>query len=247
MIKQMHLAAQYLAAAGISFLDKKEDDSHTNLGFNTDSGCLETHLLSKNNDQLLLCYQDFTLLWKSDSGISSFHLDGATHKKALHWITKTAETALNKKYVYELHYELPYTINDSYTYELNDVSALKQLMHLRILTQLSLEKIVQDNHFDASIRIWPHHFDTGIYSKLPKTDNAVGLGLAIPDAVCNAHYLYASGYNTEGQIATSELKELTKGYWSNEGYIGGVLLAKEVSETEAVHFFNEAIEQFKTA
>ena len=30
MEKQIHLAAQYLAAAGISFLEKEPDDSHTN-------------------------------------------------------------------------------------------------------------------------------------------------------------------------------------------------------------------------
>ena len=29
----MYLAAQYLAAAGISFVEKKDDDSHTNLSY----------------------------------------------------------------------------------------------------------------------------------------------------------------------------------------------------------------------
>ena len=242
----MHLAAQYLAAAGISFLDKKDDDSHTNLGFDTDSGCLETHLLSDTNDQLLLCYQDFSLVWRSDSGTKSFQLDGATHQDVLRWLSHTAKTALAKEYGYNLHYELPYPIDDSYTYHLNDASALKELMHLRILTQLSLEKINQTHGFDASIRIWPHHFDTGIYTALPDTDNSVGLGLAIPDSVCDEHYLYVSGYNNEGQIVPTKLKELTKGSWSSEGYLGSVLPATDLSESEAVMFFNEAIEQFKT-
>ena len=44
--EQTHLAAQYLAAAGISFLNKKPEDSPTNLGFITDSGEVETHVLS---------------------------------------------------------------------------------------------------------------------------------------------------------------------------------------------------------
>jgi hypothetical protein len=37
MKDQLHIAAQYLAAANMSFLEKKADDSHTNLGFNTDT------------------------------------------------------------------------------------------------------------------------------------------------------------------------------------------------------------------
>ena len=247
MKKQMHLAAQYLATAGISFLDKKDDDSHTNLGFNTESGCLETHILSENNDQLLLCYQDFSLLWKSDSGTNSFPLDGATHQDVVRWIKEMAKTSLNKSYEYKLHYELPYPIEESYTYALNDVSAVKQLMHLRILTQLSLEKINQTYGFDATIRIWPHHFDTGIYTEIAGTGNSVGLGLAIPDLVHGEHYLYASGYNAEGQIKPEGLKSLTKGEWSTAKFFGAVLPATDLSESEAVQFFNEVIEQFKTS
>ena len=39
----MHLTAQYLAAAGISFVAKKDDDSHTNVGFSIEKTCIETH------------------------------------------------------------------------------------------------------------------------------------------------------------------------------------------------------------
>lgn len=41
----MHLAAQYLAAAGISFVAKEDDDSHTNLGFSAETGSMTTHPL----------------------------------------------------------------------------------------------------------------------------------------------------------------------------------------------------------
>ena len=76
--EQTHLAAQYLAAAGISFLTKKPDDSHTNLGFISDSGEIETHPLSEDNDKLFLNYNTFSLEWKSNSVNTVFKLDGAT-------------------------------------------------------------------------------------------------------------------------------------------------------------------------
>jgi hypothetical protein len=85
--KQLHLASQYLAAAGISFLPKEDDDSHTNIGFNTDGGYLETHSLSDNYDKLILNYKNFSLEWKSNTESKSFRLDGATHKEAVDWIS----------------------------------------------------------------------------------------------------------------------------------------------------------------
>ena len=101
MKKQMHLAAQYLAAAGISFLDKKEDDSHTNLGFDTDNGTLSTHIFSKNKDRLVLNYQKFTLDWVSLSGSVSFRLDGAKHQQIIKWISEVSQRFLNKPYQYK--------------------------------------------------------------------------------------------------------------------------------------------------
>lgn len=245
MKKQMHLAAQYLAAAGISFLDKKDDDSHTNLGFNTENNCLETHVLSENNDQLLLSYESFSLIWKSNSGRIDFNLNEATHKEILFWIKETAQTFLNKEYQYNLHYELPYAIEDSFAFKLSSKKELNTLIQIRFLVQKSLEKINETLQLNTSIRIWPHHFDTGIYTPLPNSSNAVGQGLAIPDNVCDEHYLYASGYNENGQIDTSQFNDLSKGYWSSKGFIGAVLPITGITEEDAVEFFNATIKQFK--
>ena len=54
MEKMLYLAAQYLAAAGISFLEKKEDDSHTNLAFNSNNAQLSSRVLSSKGDVYLL-------------------------------------------------------------------------------------------------------------------------------------------------------------------------------------------------
>ena len=247
MEKQMHLAAQYLAAAGISFLDKKPDDSHTNLGFSTKNGCLYTHVLSENNDMLFLDYEGFMLEWKSNNGTISFQLDGATHKEVLKWLTDTSKTFLNKVYQYKFHYDLPYKISDTFTYKLLNIGELIELMHLRILAQFILEKIVSSYKLQSDIRIWPHHFDTGIYSALPDSDISIGLGLAIPDTICNKHYLYLSGYKNGRAIATTSLPQLTLGEWKSDGFIGAILNTDNVVESEGVTFFETSINQLKTS
>ena len=100
----MHLAAQYLAAAGISFVEKKADDSHTNLGWSIDKQRLETHSLSTDGDVLALNYNTFSLEWDSLENNASFALDGKTHQQVLDSVYKANgelpgfTAAKNKKY-----------------------------------------------------------------------------------------------------------------------------------------------------
>ncbi|WP_405369329.1 hypothetical protein [Nonlabens sp. Asnod2-A12] len=244
MKKQMHLAAQYLAAAGISFLEKKADDSHTNLGFDIERGSLETHLLSDHGDQLFLNYVDFSLEWKSKSSSIVYNLDGSTHEDVLKWITETARKALNKTYSYNLHYDLPYKIDSSFTFKLEDPKELVDLKNLRTQIQLSLEQINADFNLNTSIRVWPHHFDSGIYTKFPDSDISIGFGLAIPDTVSPVHYFYISGYNNNGQMETANYADLSRGKWSKEGFKGAILPAAGETASQATTFFKEAIQVF---
>ncbi|MEH6512540.1 MAG: hypothetical protein V7670_13840 [Maribacter arcticus] len=158
----MHLAAQYLAAAGISFVEKKADDSHTNLGWSIDKQRLETHPLSEKGDVLALNYNTFSLEWNSPKNNASFVLNGKTHQQVLEWLTNSVDTFLGKKYTYDFHYDLPYSIDDSFTFKL-DAFKLKELADLRSLTQSSLEKTLAVNGLTSDIRFWPHHFDSGAY------------------------------------------------------------------------------------
>ncbi|QNK77913.1 hypothetical protein H7F37_02135 [Winogradskyella sp. PAMC22761] len=245
MIKQMHLAAQYLAAAGISFLDKKADDSHTNLGFDIKNGCLSTHVLSDQGDQLCLSYERFALEWKSNKGTTTFELDGAMHSEVLSWLTETSKAQLNKTYHYEFHYDLPYAIDDNFTFSLSDSDQLGALKALRVMAQLVLQNIDEHYNLKASIRVWPHHFDSGIYSALPDSDVTVGLGLAIPDTVCDKYYLYSAGYKNGEKIATSAFPALALGTWKSGDFVGAVLNAEALTVQEGVAFFEATIKQLK--
>ena len=75
MVEAFHIAAQYLTTVAISFLDKKDDDSHTNLGWK--EGALHTRSLSEDNCIFSLDYESFTLIWSNDVGYkNSLELDG---------------------------------------------------------------------------------------------------------------------------------------------------------------------------
>lgn len=241
----MHLAAQYLAAAGISFVAKKDDDSHTNLGFSIAKSYMETHPFSENGDVLSLDYKNFSLNWNSESGSTSFSLVGATHVNALSWLKETSNTFLKKSYQYEFHYELPYEITDGFKFELVDKNILAELLQLRILAQSTLEEVLKVGNLDSPIRTWPHHFDSGAYSSLNE-NIAIGFGLAIPDSVCSGHYFYISGYKGHEALSTEGFKALSNGQWKDEGFKGAILPASKIEKSMAVLFFKEAIENYKT-
>ena len=118
-------------------------------------------------------------------------------------------------------------------------------MNLRVLAQLVLENIDKQYNLNTSIRIWPHHFDTGIYSALPNSDITIGLGLAIPDSICNNHYLYISGYKNGNTMDTSKLSKLESGEWKSNGFTGAILDTNTIVESQGVAFFKEAINQLK--
>lgn len=246
MEDQLHIAAQYLAAANMSFLEKKADDSHTNVGFNTDTKCMETYDLSSSGDRLSLNYRRFSLEWNSQSGVTSLSLDGKTHGDILQWLQERSRTHLSKEYVYEFHYELPYTIDAEYTFKLTDASKLEHLCNLRILAQYTLERIINKNALDSPIRIWPHHFDTGAYAALgDASDLFIGIGMAIPDTVSDEHYFYISVYKNGSAILPTSYDDLSIGQWIDQDFKGAILPATNLVESESVQFLQETIDQYK--
>lgn len=246
MKDQLHLASQYLAAANMSFLEKKADDSHTNVGFDADTKRIETYDLSSSGDKLSLNYRRFSLEWTSQNGVTSLSLDGKTHKEIIQWLQELSQTHLAKEYVYKFHYELPYTIDDKFQFKLTDAARLEYLSNLRILAQYTLERVIQTNALSSPIRIWPHHFDTGAYAQLDSTsDIYIGIGMAIPDTLSDAHYFYISAYKNGSAILPSPQSDLSLGKWVSQGFTGAILPVTNLVESESVQFFQEAIDQFK--
>lgn len=240
----MHLAAQYLAAAGINFVPQKEDDSHTNLGFSIPKKSLETHPLSEKGDTLSLRYDSFGLQWNSLEKTESLLLDGTSHQSVVQWLNDMSERSLDKAYSYRFHYELPYEITDEYVFELSDIERLAELTQLRILAQSALEETLASTKLESAIRIWPHHFDTGAYASLNE-HVAVGFGMAIPDDVCDEHYFYVSGYKGHDAIVPDGFSALTRGEWKSSGLTGAVLPARNIGLPDALLFFKEAIENYR--
>ncbi|WP_394750834.1 hypothetical protein [Spongiimicrobium salis] len=247
MEKMMHFAAQYLAMAGASFVAKKEDDSHTNLGFSVEEKKMFSRPLDTNGSVLLLDYAQFALEWRNPNGSTVLALDNTSHADILQWIRECVEKSeIENSYSYAPHYELPYTITDDFVFKLIDKDRLQALTQLRILAHSVLSSFLTEHRLDSEIRIWPHHFDTGAFVFLADgSDRSIGLGLSVPDSMINDHYFYISGYRGHDGLDTSTFSELTKGSWHNSSFKGATLAATGIDHHTAVTFLTEALTAYK--
>ena len=215
----MHLAAQYLATAAISFIPKKDDDSHTNLGWTNHT--LETHEFP-NGDKLGLNYENFSLEWTHHNGNKEYLLlNGTTHIEIIDWISKTSKNnGVNKPYSYNLHYDLPYDeVTVSSTFKLTDHNDVDLLIKHRDLAQSVISSVLKSNGYDSPIRIWPHHFDTGAFVNA-NDKLSIGIGMAIPDSLINDFYFYISGYHNHDPVIIESVDDLEHGNYYNNDWQG---------------------------
>ncbi|WP_431127292.1 hypothetical protein [Flagellimonas flava] len=245
MLQQLHLAAQYLATSGISFLEKKADDSHTNLGFSIDKARLETWPLDSTGTQLFLNYREFALAWSSAEELT-MDLRGKGHEEVVTWLKKTSEQLGLPSYHFDLHYSLPYSMDDNFKFELSNADQVEHLIQSRTLAQQALASFLEKEELVSEIRIWPHHFDTGAFTALNDgSGKSIGLGMAIPDTLVDDLYLYISGYRGHDALRTWAFKSLTRGKWVNDAFKGAVLPVSGLTKDMAVQFFQEALARYK--
>ena len=246
-IEQVHLATQYLAAAGKSFLEHKEDDSHTNLGFNSSKGLLETWPMDDQGLKLSFAYESFSLIWSSEEReLLSFALDNKSHNDILGWINKaTTSLGISEAYHYDLHYDLPYAkLTEESRFSSPSLEELGGLLKNRNISHQALEDVVDKLGVETTIRVWPHHFDSGGY--VVHNGIGIGFGMAIPDAMIDDFYLYTSGYKGHDGIATSSFSTLSKGKWLNDGFKGAILSMSGLDSLEASTFLAESIKTYMT-
>ena len=243
--EDIHLAAQYLAAVGISFLEKQADDSHSNLGYSDDLKYVFSRPLNVSGDYLALDLHSFSLKWITTTESHDLLLDGKSHVDVLEWLGLVSEDKVSgKKYQYKFHYSLPYSISDTHVFKINE-AALKLERDLRSLANTVLSIILAEYTMESEIRIWPHHFDTGAIAKLPGSANVtIGMGLAIPDNLVDRYYFYISGFRDRQSLSPDSFAPLSYGHWHNNGFKGGIFPVENGDENKILQFFQEAIQMY---
>lgn len=242
MIKQFHLAAQYLATAGRSFVEVKSDDSHTNVEWNAVEKRLESRFFGDN--LLALHYPNFSLQWLSNGNVTEeVSLDGKSHGEIVKWMEVRVEEAGLPGYQYDLHYDLPYdSITEDFQFEQPPVEVTQEQINRLTLAKNAFSKFLSMNNFESEICIWPHHFDLGLYTQVKfEIGLYLGIGLAVPDSMVNEQYVYVSGWMEGKNVSVEDFQRLSNGDWQTGNWNGATLPIAGKNEEDLVNYMNEAL------
>lgn len=244
--QHIHQLSQIITKANRTFVPKQADDSHTNLYFDSIARRVYGRWINaeKGNIILALNLQSFSFEWINDAlkVIQIHSIQGKTSSKIEQSIADALpEIGLRAKdFRNDLHFkisEYPFLNEPFSNFEAKD---LTQWEHYRSLGNKACFALLGLLQATSEIRIWPHHFDTGIYVE-PNKNVGFGFGLAMEDSMVGIPYFYFSGNELNGHaIDYNIVPELTFGHWIiNHHWKGAVLplpdLEKDNSKT--IHVF----------
>lgn len=239
----LHSICQILAKCGRTFVNAEKDDSHTNIAydpigdrlvgrwFDTPEGPALPVIYLDDLSFQLMTYQQKSILEVSAFGRTqkSFEKEIALAMDVIGVTTDGLTAAMD--------YSIP-----NYGFEDKPLAILieDELDAWRVYRSQAntmCEAILGHLQAKGEVRIWPKHFDTGIYMEV--SDRlAIGFGLAMDDEYAGMPYYYAAGYRGKDPLDYSKADQLTYGQWNYEdGFKGALLPGDEPPEAEVLDLF----------
>ena len=231
-----HRAAQHLSKAARANLNAEADDSHSNLGWDSELKAFRSQPM--NGIYVGLRLSPLTLLVLNDAEeISTLSLSNKTDSDTATWLDdKLIEAGLKKASVIVPPYELPPEVApiehyDDYT---ND-TRFDTLAAWFDVANFALSKFVGANQNitpgPSPVRCWPHHFDIATYVSFetgdPEKARGMGIGMSSGDNGYNEPYIYVNPWPHLDANALPDA--VTPGHWHTEGYVGLIATATELS------------------
>lgn len=243
----IHQLCQSLAKFGRSFSTAKEDDSHTNLQFDLlgEKVWARWALLGDQAYSLALSLSDqhFILYDKDYREVASFAATGKTQAVLEQEIAQYLSRQLGadgSSFLRELHYALPDYDTKTKKIQAWDQDCLGQWMRYRQLASQACNLLAAHFNRAAEVRIWPHHFDTGVYMEA-NAKTGIGFGLAIADTMLAEAYFYYSVYGLNGKdIDYTSAAPLPVGRWIINEYWKGAVLPVKATDWFGIQAFLKA-------
>lgn len=231
-----HAAAQFLTKAARANLEAAADDSHSNLGWDSDSQrFLSQALPGANGDVFIaLSLDPFELaLVDSATGTTCFSLAGRSQAETTAWLDDAlGSVALTPCGKVELPYELPSAVVA--VSEFSDAPGLASLAAWFDLANTSLAQLASDQSEltpgPSPVRCWPHHFDIATYVSLEagdaETARGIGVGMSPGDGSYAQPYFYVNPWPHLDAKALPEAP--IPGHWHTDGFVGAIATAMEL-------------------
>ena len=201
---QLHWAAQLLAAAADSMLERSPDDSHSNLAWDEANRSMEGRIGAR------IEFPTMNLVTASGD---TFSLLGNTLEQARIWLDEEVETELVLR-----DYDMPaHTVAEGAVFDVPQADR-DELAAWFTFGQQAMGPI-------AGCRIWPHHFDLGWLIEIEGPNKSIGGGMSPGDGNFDQPYFYVNPYGVENP---GELPSLTDGASWADGWFGAVMTAEQI-------------------
>lgn len=213
--KQFHLQSQVLAKFARSLVKQEDDDSHTNLGLDVVSHCMfsrwaereKTHFrleLQLNTGAYIVRGADLQIIEQFDSR-ELIQVEQSINQ----WFA----AEFSAKELFEpLHFDIPKYEVDADEF-VHDGQTIEKWLMLRDLANWSCNWVARHFQKETEPRIWPHHFDTGIYFEVDD-QLGIGYGLAMADDLIETPYFYCTPYGlNDHSIEWNSFGHLKMGEW----------------------------------
>lgn len=245
--RQLHFQSQVIAKFNRTYVPAKEDDSHTNLYYEPIGNRITGRWIRTNSMGILptlnLNNQSFQFLDSSFQVLASVNTIGKIQGD----IEKEIEALLPnlnlnpEGFTDKLHFEI-----SNYDFAKKPIEPLGDGLEFwkeyRALANQVCFAFLGHVQAHEEVRIWPHHFDTGIYFKT-KNDLGVGFGLAMEDSIAGVPYFYLSAY-PEGKNITYQNLPTGKWRWELGDHWNGAILTLDDLQTHANPKKNELIHDY---
>lgn len=252
-LQQQHHAAQFLALAGHYLIPKQPDDSNTNMSYISEYDLLVGNDLPSGL-RIALKLTDLTLrILDQQFGIQKeIYLEGNTKQVVFDELKQSLfdlgvdVTGFKNK----LHYKIPpHQLDKGAVFTMVNKNNYIENALYRNNAQFMIEKIAKDNNLTESVKIWPHHFDTGSYIPLyynerGEVSKSISIGWAIPDKMVNEPYYYLSFWSENPVKGIHNLKPLDVGEWLLPNWDGAVLKHSDILIVDSEKGQHELVKTF---
>lgn len=244
----LHSLAQLLALTGTNRLPPQPDDSQANLNWNPAQQQLEGRPFDQNGHLVRLVVDlpgdSLQFLTADNQPIATFGIAGKTPTDAKAWWLEVLHgwgLSTNTPLNYQLDKE-PVAEQTPYQWPAD----LSPWAEWRTLANETLQTLNTQSGQFSEVRIWPHHFDTGVYYSFPdetgKEQAAIWAGYAIADSLSEEPYFYLAGYDTRNAIDFGTATSLSVGNWLiTPNWKGAFLPVSEAAGSDRINsFFRES-------
>lgn len=225
---QLHHAAQFAAAAAISYLPHLPDDSHLSLEWVPALGGLFSRVIPAPTAfrigarPVKLALQ---IVSEDNRPMAEYRLHGRTITEARDWVRSQLKVlgADGSQYTLTRHYEIPkHDVTYGESFDASETAQFEELAKWLANGTALLGSFARTAHAAGEVRCWPHHFDISARVEVAP-GRTIAVGLEPGDVYYDEPYFYVKLDPQPAPSRTWSRPLWGNGRWHTYQWVGAVL------------------------